>query len=61
VAGWWLVRGYGASGLAASALVVDAIMIGIVVPRSLWLTGDSLRLLWADGASRVRMAMGSRT
>jgi O-antigen/teichoic acid export membrane protein len=61
LAGWWLVRGYGASGLAARALVVDAIMIGIVVPRSMQLTGDSLRLLWADGAARVRMAMGSRT
>lgn len=60
VAGWWLVRGYGASGLAGSALVVDVIMIGIVVPRSMQLTGDSLRLLLGDGARTLRTAVGDR-
>ena len=59
-AGWWLAWVFGACGLAASALVVDAIMIWTVVPRSLWLTGDSLRLLCSDGARTLRMAAGGR-
>jgi O-antigen/teichoic acid export membrane protein len=60
VAGWWLVGAFGAFGLAASALVVDALMIGIVVPRSLRLTGDSVRLLWEDGARSLRGIIAER-
>lgn len=60
VVGWSLARGYGAIGLAVSALVVDAFMISIVVPRSLWLTGDSLRLLWTDVTRNIRLATVGR-
>jgi O-antigen/teichoic acid export membrane protein len=55
LAGWALVRGFGAVGLASSAFVVDAIMIWVAVPRSLRITGDSAKLIIRDIAARLHI------
>jgi len=60
VAGFGLVRTFGSAGLAFSAFIVDAMMIGVVLPRSLALTSDSLASMKRTIKANLVRALGRR-